>query len=94
MLTIRCCSSGEDPATKLQPNVHSLEASQGRSLLWVVEDSLELEAGYFKRSAGFSSSSQYGSQNFKQTETTRLEGDLRGWFNVEPPAKRRPDMTR
>ena len=93
MLTIRCCSSGEDPATKLQPNVHSLEASQGRSLLWVVEDSLELEAGYFNTSAG-SSSSQCGGQNLNQTETTRLEGDLRGWFNVEPPAKRRPDMTR
>ena len=92
MLTIRCCSSGE-VAVELQPNVHSREAGQGRSLLWVDEDSLELEAGYFNTSSS-SSSSQCGGQNLNQTESIRLESDLRGWFNVEPPAKRRPDVTR
>lgn len=67
----------------------------GRSLLWVKEP--ELEAG--QEEEGFLANltrPQCGGTNLNQTESSRLESDLRGWFSVAPtaPPPRRPDTKR
>ena len=78
----------------LNKNVHKREA--GRTLLWV-DDSLENNNDNDREFLGniTADSSQCGGSNLNQTESIRLESDLRGWFNIDPPRnKRRPDVTR
>ena len=78
--------------TKLGGNVHQRDA--GRTLLWVSDEETETDNDYLANvtSAGHS---QCGGANLNSTESIRLESDLRGWFNVEPPVvRRRPDITR
>ena len=77
-------------SASLKSNVHVREP--GRSLLWVDEDTLEaVETDNLLTNM----TGQCGGSGLNQTESIRMESDLRGWFNVEPPVtRRRPDVTR
>ena len=84
-------SSGDsEMSASLKSNVHVREP--GRSLLWVDEDTLEaVETDNLLTNM----TGQCGGSGLNQTESIRMESDLRGWFNVEPPVtRRRPDVTR
>ena len=76
---------------ELSNKVHPRDA--GRTLLWVSDDLPDSE-DYLSNVTSSSGGSQCGGGNLNQTESIRLETDLRGWFNVEPPKRRRPDLTR
>ena len=67
----------------------------GRSLLWVEEDTPEAAEADNNFLTNITDPGQCGGSGLNQTESIRMESDLRGWFNVEPPVvKRRPDVTR
>jgi len=89
------------PSLKISP--HTVIKDTGRSLLWVDDNEVEVESDL--KSEEFLSNvtlnvapSPQCMMSVNQTESSRLESDLRGWFNVEPPAaktpKKRPDMKR
>jgi len=85
-------NGGSDATTTLNKNVHVRDT--GRTLLWV-DDSLPSDSEKnFLSNITDSISNQCGT-NLNQTESIRLESDLRGWFNVEPSDnKRRPVVKR
>jgi len=83
-----------DVSPNLKSNVHVREP--GRSLLWVDEDTIEAAEAGDNFLANITDPGQCGGSGLNQTESIRMESDLRGWFNVEPPVvrRRRPDVTR
>lgn len=94
----------QDPSPILKLSPHSVMKDSGRSLLWVEDNELQDEAGDLKPEVFLSNLTLPGTaspqcmMSVNQTESSRLDSDLRGWFNVDPPAakrpKKRPDMKR
>lgn len=93
LLEVYFFSAGDvNVETKLGSNVHQRDT--GRTLLWVSDEEGETDHDYLANVTS-SGHSQCGGANLNTTESIRLESDLRGWFNVEPPVvRRRPDITR
>eukprot|EP00092_Neocalanus_flemingeri_P085954 GFUD01108233.1.p1 GENE.GFUD01108233.1~~GFUD01108233.1.p1 ORF type:complete len:624 (-),score=212.87 GFUD01108233.1:18-1889(-) len=95
----------QDLSPPLQPSPHPVIKDTGRSLLWVDDTEVQVESGDLNTEEFLSNLTLSGApspqcmMSVNQTESSRLESDLRGWFNVEPPAaarrpKKRPDMKR
>jgi len=97
----------EDPILKKFPShfprTDDIVGGSGRSLLWV-EDDPEVEVVTDKvefptNFTGFGKPPPMCPMLFNQSESMRLESELRGWFNVDVPGKdqktlkRRPDYT-
>jgi len=87
------------PALKLSPQTKMKDS--GRSLLWVEDNELQDKPEDLKPEVFLSNltmpgdSSPQCTMSLNQTESSRLESDLKGWFNVDPSAakssKKRPD---
>jgi len=85
------------------PRTDDIVEGPGRSLLWVDEDAVvEDDVGKVEFPAnftGFGKPPPMCPMLFNQSESMRLESELRGWFNVDMPhkghkvLKRRPDFT-
>ena len=77
-----------EPPVLINPHVRDA----GRSLLWVDEPQPESEEGGGDLLANISSQC---ATNVNQTESIRLDSELRGWFKVEPQEKikKRPAKT-
>jgi len=96
----------QDPSPSLKLSPHPVIKDSGRSLLWVDDIEVQVENEDLKSEEFLSNLTRSTTpspqcmMSVNQTESSRLESDLRGWFNVEPPAaktsnaKRRPDMKR
>ena len=67
----------------------------GRSLLWVDEPSAEREERRENSRDFLGNVSSQCTTNVNQTESIRLDSELRGWFKVEPQEKikKRPART-
>jgi len=94
--------SREDPTPNIVLSPHNNMKNAGRSLLWVEDNDISEKTADSKEDAFLanltytSSDSPQCMMNLNQTDAIRLETDLRGWFNVDPTAakrpKKRPDM--
>jgi len=96
----------QDPSPSLKLSPHPVIKDSGRSLLWVDDSEVQVESEdlnseeFVSNLTRSTTPSPQCMMSVNQTESSRLESDLRGWFNVEPPAaktskaRRRPDMKR
>ena len=80
ILSVRSQEDVGEPLVPSNPHVRE----PGRSLLWVDEPRAETEENSGELLANISSQC---TTNVNQTESIRLDNELRGWFRVEPAEK-------
>lgn len=74
------------------PRTDHIHDGPGRSLLWVEDDAEvedEVEVEFPANFTGFDKPPPMCPMFFNQSESIRLESELRGWFNIDLPQKKK-----